>query len=205
MLTVPFDTVTDKKVGFRRIKTQSLNIGQQLDNDGYGFIANWVELGIPTTGNRSRYARFAVPLGFKVALDFRFINTSAELGWYHVYPQGSFTAGSDIANELTGFTKLLRNRQGSTITLPTFSRHTPSGTPVRITDTTVDSPVWGESSSASGNKSVGALASESTFLLLDGGQEFLLQMYNGGAGALNMQVELNMYILPDALVAPLEV
>ena len=188
---------------FSRLKTQTLGVGQQYIVDGIAFTTNWVELAVSNLG--SRYAAFDVPSGYKMALDFRLLNTSSEKAWYHVYTEGAYTLGASKPNDSTGFVKTRNLRQDSTFTPTIATRYNVSSAPTRITDSIIDEPVFGIAGSASGNKASGNLAPENTYFLLDGGQQFLLQIYNGGAGNLDMQVALNYAFIPENLISPLEV
>ena len=171
--------------------------------DGIGFTLNWIEFQIAVSG--SRYAVFDVPAGYKLALDFRLLNPSAERCWYHVYPQGTYTLGTAKPNDATGLMKVRNLRQDATFNPSLSQRYNVSAAPARLTDSIVDIPDWGVAGSASGNKAYSELAPDSTFLMLDGNQQFLLQLYNGGAGQVDFQLQLNFALIPEALVSPPEV
>ena len=188
---------------FARLKTQTLQLAQQYIVDGIGFTSNWLETNMSVS--TSYYATFDVPSGYKMALDYRLVNTSADMVTYRVYPQGTYTAGTVKTDNATNFAKTRNSRQDSGFVANPFKRINISVAPAK-TDAIIILPVFGVAGSGSGgNKASGDLSSDNSYLLLNGNQQFLLEFENGGAATASAQLVLNYAFIPDALVSPSEV
>lgn len=193
--------VTNVGTKFIRVKTDSQPSSDSEILDGLGFFLNWVEIDVGA--GASRYAIFDVPVGYKMKVDRRMIDTATDSWWYHVYPQGTYTLETAQPNNLTGGFVKSRNLRQESAFIPTLStRYTLAvgGEPTRLTDSLVDEPVWG--ATANGG-AAGELDSEKSFLLLDGGQQFLLQLLNSGAGIGSAQVQVFLTLIPDSDVSPI--
>lgn len=201
---LPSFMLTKEREEFARLKTQGFTLNQQFITDGLGFTTNWIEREI--VSGTSRYAAFDIPSGYYMALDYRLINTRAEQTWYHVYPSGTYTLGAAKANiPAEGFAKTRNLRQDSGFVANPLVRYNVTSAPTRITDSIVDEIVFGVAGAQSGVKSEGQLAPDDTFLLLTGGQQFLLELHNNGAATESAQVQLNYAFVPDSMVSPSEV
>jgi len=187
---LPSNMVNTQDERYWRLEVQTLDVGQDFIINGIAFSLNWIERGI-TTAEMSRYAKFDVPEGFKLAIDYRLFNPSGDNMWYFVYPQGTYTLGAEIANTAQRFVKMLNLRDDSPLPFDGAKLTAVTTLPTRFVDSIIDLPQWGVASSSSGNKSEGGLSPDNTFLMLSGGQQFLLEIYNGGAGTANAQIELN--------------
>ncbi len=187
-------------ISFARLRTLNMSVGQQQILDGVGFDSNWLEQNIAT--GTSRFAVFTVPSGFKMILAFRHLNPSGDSFLYRVYPQGTYTLGVAKTDDAHNFAKTRNLRQDSTFTGQWLVRYNVT-TPPAETSQIIYEPVWGQINA--GNRSVGTLENDDSYLILSGNQQFLLEMKNSGTtNPMNAQVSLQYAFIPEDRVSPLD-
>lgn len=181
---------------FQRVKTEMLTAGQDFVLNGVGFESNWVESTI-TTG-QSRFAEFTIPSGYKMVLAHRHLNPSGDHFLYRVYPSGAYTFGAAKTDDAHNFAKTRNLRQDSGFAGQFLVRKVMT-TPPAETAQIIYEPVWG--SVNAGNRSVGSLDNEDSFLLLTGPQTFALEMKNAGTtNSMSAQVGLQYAFVPDSQI-----
>lgn len=197
--TIPSDLYNSTNENLRRIKVQTLSIGQDYVVNAIGYTSSWYEQGIAAA--TSVYAEFTVPSGFYMALDYRLINTSSELSFYRVYPQGTYTKGADATDSATNFSRTRNLRQSAGAVSPKHLIRTAVDVLPGAEDFIVFVPVFG--SANAGNRTSGNLSPDETFLLLSPNQTFLLEMENAGAAAQSMEAVLNYAFVPESQIPTL--
>lgn len=195
----PEGAFTTENPAFIRLRSQTLTIGQQQILDGFGFESNWVEQAIPTSS--SRYGEFTVPAGYKMVLSLRDLNPSGDNFLYKVYPQGSYTIGATKVDDADNFAKTRNLRQDAPFISQFLLRREVSVLPAASAHI-IYATQWGQINA--GNRSVGALGTNDSYLMLNGNQSFLLEMRNNGAtNAMNAQVLLQYAFIPESRVSPI--
>lgn len=197
---IPNDMITSWPVGNRRIKVETLPLGNRYVVDGLGFSLNWREDNI--IEGTSRYAAFTVPAGFYLAVDHRLLNPSGDNFIYRVYPQGTFPLGAVKTDDGDNFVRLRNYRQNSTFNPAIVARYN-----VTVVPTATQFVVYAEAfgSVNAGNRSEGDLASDEAFLLLSPNQQFLLEMRsNGATNPMDAQILVSLALIPEVSIpAPL--
>ena len=183
----------------RRLKTQSLSVGEQYIVDGVGFTSHWREDDVNNTD--IVYAEFVVPTGFYMALDYRSIKTSAEKTIYRVFPEGTYTVGADKTDTALSFARTENLRRDSTFIQDPIRRVNVTSAPA-LTDFIVFVDVFGESGSGSGNKAIGELDPDDTYILIPPESKFLQSIQNNGAGNEKVNVTLNYAFIPESEITP---
>lgn len=197
--TIPDDLYNSTNENLRRIKVQAISLAQDYVTNAIGYTSSWYEQSIAS--NTSVYAEFTVPAGVYMALDYRLINTSSELSFYRVYPQGTYTAGADLTDSSTNFSRTRNLRQSAGVVSPKHLIRKAVTVLPGSEDFIVFVPVFG--SVNSGNRASGNLSPDETFLLLSPNQKFLLEMRNEGATNQAMELVINYGFIPESQIPPL--
>jgi len=182
------------KSSTNRLRVQNTTTAQDAVINGAVFTTKWRENSI--AAGASVYAEFTVPVDTAMSLTKRIINASGANFKYRVYPQGSYTVTTDKTDDGNSFAKTRSNRQDASTT-QNLVRKNVTGTPT-LTSAIIYDDVFG--SEGNGNRSSGIAESDDSFLILTGGQTFLLELNNGGDTTKAASVELEYLLYPESLL-----
>jgi len=207
--SIPKSLFNEAPQGFQRLQTESLQLSQKYIVDGIGLYLQWIEQSF--SNGSSVYLRLRVPDGYYLALDYRELLPEKERIFYYVYtPDTNYVVGQVLGSVPVGN---LRSDSGFPFT-PVAERVTLSVVPEEGAGGTagdkadkdqyniVRVPAFGQAGSGSGNRATGGLSSDTIFRLIDPNAEFILELYNDGAGPSEAQLNLVFAMVPAASVYP---